>query len=201
MKKRCDWVPMAIPIYVDYHDYEWGVPLHDDGRLFEFLVLDTFQAGLSWLTILKKRDNFRRVFMDFDAEKIAVFDQQKVAVLCQDAGIIRNHQKIEATIQNAQAFLTVQREFGSFNNYIWQFVGDRPMQNAWKTVAEIPAKTVEAETVSKDLVKRGFRFVGPTICYAFMQAAGLVNDHLVHCFRYHELGSTIKINQNLNHKV
>ena len=187
MKKRCDWVPAAIPIYVDYHDCEWGVPLHDDCRLFEFLVLDAFQAGLSWLTLLKKRENFRQVFAAFDAAKIAIFDQQKVETLCADAGIIRNRLKIEAAIQNARVFLQVQREFGSFDHYIWQFVGGSPKKNAWKTVTEIPAKTGEAENMSKDLVKRGFRFVGPTICYAFMQAAGLVNDHLVDCFRYSEV--------------
>lgn len=167
-----------------YHDKEWGVPLHDDPKLFEFLVLDAFQAGLSWEIIINKRENFRRVFDNFNVKKIAEYNQKKVESLLHDAGIVRNRLKIQATIDNAKAFMIVQKEFGSFDSYIWQFVNGKTVKNSWKILKEIPAKTKEAEEMSKDLKKRGFRFVGPTICYAFMQAAGLVNDHLVSCFRY-----------------
>ena len=186
-KKRCSWVASADALYIQYHDTEWGVPLHDDRMLFEFIILDGFQAGLSWHTILKKRDNFRRAFDDFDAEKITAYDASKRQSLLADTGIIRNRQKIDAAIQNARAYLEVQAEFSSFDRYIWQFVGGRPKVNAWKTTEDIPAKTKESEAMSKDLYQRGFRFVGPTICYAFMQAAGLVNDHVVDCFRYKEI--------------
>jgi len=186
-KERCEWVESADPIYIQYHDTEWGVPLHDDRMLFEFIVLDGFQAGLSWFTILKKRDHFRKVFDAFDPQKIAIYDERKKSMLLSDPGIIRNRQKINAAIQNARAFLHVQDEFGSFDRYIWQFVGNTPKCNAWKTLKEIPAKTEESKAMSRDLYKRGFKFVGPTICYAFMQAAGLVNDHVVDCFRYKEI--------------
>ncbi len=188
-KRRCEW-GSGDPRYVEYHDCEWGVPLHDDRKLFELLCLEGAQAGLSWSTILYKRENYRRAFDRFDPRKIARYDARKVKKLLADAGIVRNRLKVNAFIENARAFLAVQKEFGTFDAYIWQFVGGRPKQNAWKTLKEIPAKTPEAEAMSKDLKKRGFRFVGPTICYAFMQAAGMVNDHVVECFRYKELGKT-----------
>ena len=171
-----------------YHDTEWGVPLHDDRKLFEFLVLDAFQAGLSWAIVLKKREGFRKAFDNFDARKVAKYDGRKVKALLADAGIIRNRMKIEATITNAWAFLLVQREFGSFDRYIWQFVGGRPKKNNWRTLKQLPARSAESDAMSKDLKNRGFRFVGSTICYAFMQAAGMVNDHLVGCFRYRAVG-------------
>ena len=187
-KLRCAW-PTNNELMIDYHDNEWGVPLHNDRKLFEFMVLDAFQAGLSWSTILKKRENFRAALDNFKPEKIAQYDQDKIAKLLQDAGIIRNKAKVNATVKNAGAFLKVQKEFGSFNKYIWQFVGGKPIINKWKIMAEIPAKSMEAEAMSADLKKRGFSFVGPTICYAFMQAAGMVNDHEVGCFRYMEINS------------
>ena len=180
---RCDWAGSDL-LYIAYHDTEWGVPLHDDRLLFEFLVLEGAQAGLSWLTILRKRDNYRRAFADFVPAKVARFDQRKIARLLADAGIIRNRQKIEAAIANARAYLKVQEEFGSFDAYSWRFVDGRPIRNRWRRLAEIPARTKESETMSRDLVQRGFRFVGPTICYAHMQATGMVNDHLLGCFRY-----------------
>jgi DNA-3-methyladenine glycosylase I len=186
MHKRCEWAG-TDPLYVAYHDREWGVPVHDDRVLFEFLVLEGMQAGLSWSTILRKRENFRQAFDNFDPVVIAAYDEAKVAELLSNAGIIRNRLKIKATLGNAQAFLKVQEEFGSFDQYIWQFVGGKPLVNAWQTLDEIPAQTSEAVQMSKDLVRRGFRFVGPTICYAHMQATGMVNDHLVDCFRYQEL--------------
>ncbi|MGC1617204.1 MAG: DNA-3-methyladenine glycosylase I [Candidatus Acidiferrum sp.] len=182
---RCRWATSELNI--PYHDEEWGVPVHDDRLLFEFVILEGAQAGLSWDTILKKRARYREVFDGFDAEKVARYDKRKVRELLKDAGIIRNKLKIAATIANAQAFLKVQEEFGSFDKYIWQFVGGRPKQNTWKTHKRLPAKTVESDAMSKDLQRRGFRFVGSTICYAFMQATGMVNDHLVECFRYIEL--------------
>ena len=191
MKKRCAWVENAEDFYIRYHDEEWGVPLHDDRKLFEFLVLDAFQAGLSWAIILRKRDNFRKAFDRFDAEKIVRYSDKKIQSLLADAGIIRNRQKILATIKNAKGFLRAQKEFGSFDAYLWQFVGGRPKVNAWKSLSQIPAKTPESEAMSKDLVRRGFSFVGPTICYAFMQAAGLVNDHTTDCFRYNELKTRV----------
>jgi DNA-3-methyladenine glycosylase I len=170
-----------------YHDEEWGVPLHDDQKLFEFMVLDAFQAGLSWKTILNKRENFRKAFDNFDPEKIAAYDEAKYESLLADAGIIRNRAKIRATISNAQAFIGLQREFGSFDKYIWSFTGHKTIVNSWKSLAEIPPKTEISDRMSKDLAKRGFKFVGSTICYAFMQAAGMVNDHVVGCFRYLEV--------------
>jgi DNA-3-methyladenine glycosylase I len=182
---RCHWATNELNI--PYHDEEWGVPLHDDRGLFEFVILEGAQAGLSWDTILKKRARYREVFDGFAVEQVARYDKKKVRELLKDAGIIRNKLKIAATISNAQAFLKVQEEFGSFDKYIWQFVGGKPKRNAWKTHKRLPAKTAESDAMSKDLQKRGFRFVGSTICYAFMQATGMVNDHLVQCFRYGEL--------------
>lgn len=183
---RCHWATNEMN--TAYHDEEWGVPLHDDRGLFELLILEGAQAGLSWDTILKKRARYREVFNQFDFEKIARYDKKKVRQLLKDAGIIRNKLKIAATIGNANAFLRVREEFGSFDAYIWRFVGGRPKVNAWKTHKRLPAKTAESDAMSKDLQKRGFRFVGSTICYAFMQATGMVNDHLIECFRYAEVG-------------
>jgi DNA-3-methyladenine glycosylase I len=186
-KKRCPWGDSQDPLYRDYHDKEWGSPVHDDRILFEFLVLEGAQAGLSWSTILHKRENYERAFAGFDPEKVAAFDGRKVKKLLADPGIVRNRLKIGSAISNARALLEVQKEFGSFDSYIWSFVGGTPIRNRWKRSAQIPAATPEAERMSADLVKRGFRFVGPTICYSFMQAVGMVNDHLVDCFRYSEI--------------
>jgi len=185
---RCAWAG-TDPLYVAYHDQEWGVPLHDDQKLFEFLILDSFQAGLSWAIILKKRPSFRQAFDGFDPTLVACYDDVKIAELLENPGIVRNRLKINAAVQNASSFLAIQEEFGRFDTYIWQFVGGRTRSNTWKTLGEIPAKTAESDAMSQDLIKRGFKFVGSTICYAFMQAAGLVNDHTIDCFRYHELGS------------
>src|SRR5271154_5948337 len=182
MMKRCHWA--SSDLMIRYHDQEWGVPVHDDQRLFEFLILEGAQAGLSWETILKKRENYRKAFDRFDASKIARYDRSKVRKLLADAGIVRNRLKIAATISNARAFLAVQDEFGSFNKYIWQFVGGRPKVNKWTSSQRLPATTAESDAMSKDLKLRGFRFVGSTICYAFMQATGMVNDHATDCFRY-----------------
>ena len=186
MKIRCEW-SNSDPLYQEYHDTEWGVPSHDDHHLFEMLILEGAQAGLSWITVLRKRENYRKAFDHFDAHKIAKYDAAKVRKLLANDGIIRNRLKINAAIENAKAFLAVQKEFGTFDAYIWQFVGGKPKTNAFKSLKEIPPKTPESEAMSKDLLKRGFRFVGPTICYAFMQAVGMVNDHVVDCFRYREL--------------
>ena len=185
--KRCGWAGLSDPQYRDYHDREWGVPVHDDRVLFEFLVLEGAQAGLSWGTILKKRENFRRAFDGFDPGKVAEYDRKEIGRLLRDPGIIRNRLKIESAVRNAIAFLEVQKEFGSFDSYIWKFVGGRTRVNRWRTLREIPATTPESEEMSKDLLRRGFRFVGPTICYAHMQATGMVNDHVTSCFRYAEL--------------
>ena len=190
MRKRCEWAN-GDPLYTDYHDKEWGTLLHDDRKLFELLILEGAQAGLSWLTVLKKRQNYRKAFDQFNARKIARYDQQKVRKLLSNEGIIRNRLKIKATIENAKAFLAIQNEFGNFDAYIWQFVGGKPKKNAWRRLKEIPAKTKESDAMSKDLKERGFRFVGSTICYAFMQATGMVNDHTVDCFRY-AAGSTFQ---------
>ncbi|HWD93621.1 MAG TPA: DNA-3-methyladenine glycosylase I [Verrucomicrobiae bacterium] len=176
--ERCSWAKGDL--YIAYHDNEWGVPVHDDRHLFEMLILEGAQAGLSWITILKKRDNYRRAFDNFDARKIARYDARKIQELLADPGIVRNRLKINATVQNAKAFLAVQKEFGSFDKYIWQFVSGKTIQNSWKP-GQIPTKTKESDAMSKDLLKRGFKFVGSTICYAFMQAVGLVNDHMVDC--------------------
>jgi DNA-3-methyladenine glycosylase I len=186
MKKRCEW-GTGDPLYTEYHDREWGSPEHDDRKLFELLILEGMQAGLSWITILRKRQNFTKSFDNFSAKRIARYDKKKIAELLSDESIIRNRLKIEATVENAKAFLAVRKEFGSFDAYIWQFVGGKPKVNAWRSLKEIPAKTPESEAMSKDLKKRGFKFVGSTICYSFMQAVGLVNDHVTECFRYHEL--------------
>jgi DNA-3-methyladenine glycosylase I len=172
---------------VEYHDREWGVPLHDDRALFEFLILEGAQAGLSWETVLKKRENYRRAFHGFDPSQIARYDERDVERLLADPGIIRNRLKVRATIVNAQKLLQVQEEFGSFDTYIWQFVGGRPIKNEVRSLAEIPAKTAQSDAMSKDMQRRGFKFVGSTICYAFMQAVGLVNDHTIDCFRYNEV--------------
>jgi DNA-3-methyladenine glycosylase I len=184
---RCAWAN-SDPIYIEYHDCEWGVPIHDDRLLFEFLILEGAQAGLSWLTILKKRVNYRKAFDGFDFRKVARYDENDIQRLLLNPGIIRNRLKIRAAVQNAKAFLAVQVEFGSFDAYIWQFVGGRPRRNAWTSLKEIPASTPRSDTLSKDLKKRGFKFVGSTICYAHMQATGMVNDHLVDCFRYKQVG-------------
>lgn len=180
---RCWWADGSDALYIAYHDQEWGVPVHDDRHLFEMLILEGAQAGLSWITILKKRENYRRAFDHFDAKKIARYDARKIQKLLADPGIVRNRLKIGATVQNAKAFLAVQKEFGSFDKYIWQFVGGKPILNSWRK-GQIPAHTKESDAVSKDLLKRGFKFVGSTICYAFMQAVGMVNDHTVDCFLY-----------------
>jgi DNA-3-methyladenine glycosylase I len=182
-RQRCSWAKGDL--YIQYHDREWGVPLHDDRALFEFLVLEGAQAGLSWLTILRKRDNYRAAFAQFDARRMARFDAKKRKRLLADPGIVRNRQKIETAVLNAKAFLDVQKEFGTFDRYIWQFVGGKPKQNRWSKA--VPAYTPESDAMSKDLKKRGFKFVGSTICYAFMQAVGMVNDHLVTCFRHAEV--------------
>ena len=184
--KRCDWAN-GNDLLQSYHDHEWGVEVHDDRTLFEFLVLEGAQAGLSWSTILRKREAYRKAFDHFDARKVARYSEKNVARLLADPGIIRNRLKINAAITNARAFLEVQKEFGSFDRYIWQFVDGRPIRNSWKKMTEIPASTPESVAMSKDLQKRGFKFVGPTICYAFMQAVGMVNDHVADCFRYKEL--------------
>jgi DNA-3-methyladenine glycosylase I len=203
---RCGWSG-SDPLYVAYHDREWGVPVHDDRLLFEFLVLEGAQAGLSWLTILKKRENYRRAFDHFELETVAAYDEHKVAALLADAGIVRNRLKVNAAIRNAQVCLALREEFGSLDAYLWRFAGGqdassvlhcraedlkpsaggKPRQNQWRSLGEIPSKTAESDALSKDLLKRGCKFVGSTICYAFMQAAGLVNDHTVECFRYNEV--------------
>ena len=180
---RCPWAA-SDPAYVAYHDEEWGVPLHDDRRLFEMLVLEGAQAGLSWLTILKRRENYRRAFDRFDPRKVAGYGEDRIARLLADAGIIRNRLKVRSAVTNARAFLEVQEEFGSFDRYVWGFVDGRPLQNAWTTLDELPARTALSDTLSRDLKARGFSFVGSTICYAHMQATGMVNDHLVSCFRH-----------------
>ncbi len=182
---RCEWPSNDLAIL--YHDREWGVPQHDDRVLFEFLILEGAQAGLSWDTILKKRENYRAAFDGFDAKKIGRYDRRKLQALMRDAGIVRNRLKIAAAVQNAKAFLAVQKEFGSFDRYVWQFVGGKPRVNAWKPGQRLPASTPESDAISKGLKKRGFTFVGTTICYAFMQATGMVNDHAVKCFRYRQV--------------
>ncbi len=186
MKTRCEWAN-GHQIYIDYHDQEWGVPLHDDCKLLEFLLLDGAQAGLSWLTILRKRENYRKAFAGFDAAKIARFTEKKIDKLLSDPGIVRNRLKVESAVRNARAFIDVQETFGSFDKYIWQFTGEKTIRNSWKELKQIPPRTTESDAMSKDLKRLGFSFVGSTICYAFMQAAGMVNDHLVGCFRYRQV--------------
>ena len=183
--KRCPWAKGEE--YVLYHDKEWGVPVHDDGLLFEFLILEGAQAGLSWVTILKKREIYRKAFDQFDPARVARYGKKKQSSLLEDAGIVRNRLKIESAISNAKAFLSVQDEYGSFDEFIWSFVDGKTKQNSWGSLGELPAHTPDSDTMSKELKKRGFRFVGSTICYAFMQAVGMVNDHLVECFRYKQL--------------
>lgn len=182
MTQRCAWP--RTPLDIEYHDREWGVPVHDDRTLFEFLVLEGAQAGLSWSTILNKRENYRRAFAEFDPAKVARFTPARIEKLLDDPGIVRNRLKIQSTITNAKAFLRVQREFGSFDAYVWRFVGGRPLVNKRKSLGDVPSRTAESDALSKDLLNRGFRFVGSTICYAFMQAVGMVNDHSMDCFRY-----------------
>ena len=185
-KTRCSWCGND-PLYVEYHDTEWGFPVYDDDKLFEFLILETFQAGLSWITILRKRENFRKAFDDFNYKKIANYNEAKFDELIQDAGIIRNKLKIKATISNAVVFMEVQKEFGSFSKYIWNFTNGKPIKNSWKDLNGVPAKTDLSDVISKDLKKRGFKFVGSTVIYAHMQATGMINDHVKDCFRYNEV--------------
>lgn len=185
-KKRCEWATND-PLYIEYHDKEWGVPVHDDRKLFEFLVLEGAQAGLSWITVLRKRENYRKAFDGFDVEKVSRYGSQKVNKLLGDSGIIRNRLKINSAITNAKAFLQVQKEFGSFDSYIWQFTRGKTIRNRWSSMTQLPTHSKESDAMSKDLIKRGFRFVGTTICYSHMQATGMVNDHLTSCFRYKEL--------------
>ena len=186
-KIRCEWAAGTYPAYEKYHDEEWGVPVHDDPRHFEFLILEGAQAGLSWSTILNKREGYRRAFDNFDVQKVAAFSDQKILELLQDPGIVRNKLKVNSAVTNAQAFLKVIEEFGSFDNYVWRFVEGKPIVNHWKEMNQIPATSNESDILSKDLLKRGFKFVGSTIIYAHMQAVGMVNDHTTNCFRYKEL--------------
>ena len=190
-KERCQWC-IGDTIYENYHDTEWGVPIYDDQKLFECLLLETFQAGLSWLTVLRKRENFRKAFDHFDCHKIALYDEGKIQELLQDPGIVRNKLKVRAAVSNAKAFMEVQKEFGSFDKYIWSFVDGIPIQNHWATTKDLPATTEISDILSKDLKKRGFKFVGSTIVYAHMQATGMVNDHTIDCFRYDELTDHLK---------
>ena len=190
--QRCAWPKTELDIA--YHDNEWGVPLHDDQRLFEFLILEGAQAGLSWSTILNKRENYRKAFDRFDARKVAKYGASKIRQLLRNPGIVRNRLKLDAAVRNAKAFLAVQKEFGSFDAYLWRFVGGQPIQNARKSLKEIPAQTAESQAMSKDLLQRGLKFVGPTICYAFMQAVGMVNDHTVDCFRHAQLQASVPRN-------
>jgi DNA-3-methyladenine glycosylase I len=185
-KKRCNWCG-TDPLYIEYHDTEWGVPIYEDAKLFEFLILETFQAGLSWITILRKRENFRAALDNFDYKLISNYNQTKIDELLLNPGIIRNKLKIKATITNAQAFMQIQNEFGSFSTYIWSFVNNVPIKNCWNSMSDVPATTVLSDTISKDLKKRGFKFVGSTVIYAHMQATGMVNDHIKDCFRYQEV--------------
>jgi DNA-3-methyladenine glycosylase I len=187
--RRCDWVPDGDPAYVAYHDLEWGVPSRDDRHLFEMLTLEGAQAGLSWATILRKRDGYRRAFVDFDAATVARFDRRRVERLLRDPAIVRNRLKVESTVNNARRMLEVQDELGAVADYLWQFVGGSPIVGKWRATSDVPAQTIESKVMSKDLKRRGFRFVGPTVCYAFMQAVGMVNDHTTTCFRYKELST------------
>ena len=186
MTTRCNW-STSDPLYINYHDREWGVPVHDDRLLFEFLILEGAQAGLSWITILRKRESYRKAFDNFNPEKVAKYSAKRVEKLLKNEGIIRNRLKINAAVRNAKSFLEIQKEFGSFDEYIWQFVNGKPKINRWKNLKDVPARTSESDLMSQDLKKRGFKFAGSTICYAFMQATGMVNDHTTDCFRYNEL--------------
>lgn len=196
MPDRCTWVNLDVPLYVDYHDHEWGVPVHDDHALFERLCLEAAQAGLSWLTILRKRENYRAAFDGFDPARVAAYDMAKVADLLGNAGIVRNRLKIEAAIHNARLFQAVQAEFGSFDAYLWGYVGGQTVRNAFTVLSQVPAETDLSRQISKDLKRRGFKFVGPTIIYAMMQAIGMVNDHVIGCFRYAEVAALANNNQN-----
>ncbi|MGK7369406.1 MAG: DNA-3-methyladenine glycosylase I [Candidatus Halalkalibacterium sp. M3_1C_030] len=187
MKKRCDWCEDTFDQYVAYHDEEWGVPVHDDKKQFEFLILEGAQAGLSWSTILKKREGYRKAFAEFEVQKVARFDENKIQELLNNPEIIRNKLKVRSAVSNAQKFIEVQKEFGSFDEYIWSFVGGEPIQNSWKSMKEVPAETENSDKLAKDLKKRGFKFVGSTIMYAHMQAVGMVNDHLVSCYRHKDV--------------
>lgn len=187
MKKRCDWCEDTFDQYVAYHDEEWGVPVHDDKKQFEFLILEGAQAGLSWSTILKKREGYRKAFAEFEVQKVARFDENKIQELLNNPEIIRNKLKVRSAVSNAQKFIEVQKEFGSFDEYIWSFVGGEPIQNSWKSMKEVPAETEISDKLAKDLKKRGFKFVGSTIMYAHMQAVGMVNDHLVSCYRHKDV--------------
>jgi DNA-3-methyladenine glycosylase I len=191
MKNRCNWCG-SDPLYIAYHDDEWGVPAHDDRRLFEFLILEGAQAGLSWFTILKKRENYRKAFHGFDFERIARYTQPDIGRLLADAGIVRNRLKIESAIKNARGVLKIREEYGSLDAFVWRYFDGVPVQNAWKNLAELPAHTKDSDEMSKDLKKRGFSFVGSTICYAFMQAVGMVNDHVTDCFRYGEIANVLQ---------
>lgn len=186
MPIRCEWVGND-PLYIQYHDTEWGVPVHDDRKLFEFLILEGAQAGLSWITILRKREGYQEAFNNFDPKVVARYDEAKIAELMQNSGIVRNRRKIEAAINNARLFLQIQEEFGSFDSYLWSFVEGKPVKNCWESISSVPASTPLSDTLSRALSKRGFKFVGTTICYSFMQAVGLVNDHIMECFRYNEV--------------
>jgi len=190
-KQRCDWC-LSSDLYINYHDEEWGIPEHDDQKLFEMLILEGAQAGLSWITILNKRENYRKAFDNFDYKKVAKYSQKKIEKLLQNEGIVRNKLKVNSTVSNARLFMEVQKEFGSFDKYIWQFVDGKTIVKKWKTMEECPAKTPESDAMSKDLKKRGFKFVGSTICYAFMQATGMVNDHMTFCYRYKETNALLK---------
>ncbi|HEX3014674.1 MAG TPA: DNA-3-methyladenine glycosylase I [Methanobacterium sp.] len=192
MKIRCPWA-REDPLIIEYHDKEWGIPVHDDNVLFEFLILEGVQAGLSWITVLRKRENYRKTFDNFDPAKIALYNEEKIEELMNNPGIIRNRRKINSAVTNAKAVLEIQKEFDSFDSYIWQFVGGKQVQNRWKDMTDVPPFTVESQDMSKDLKNRGFKFVGPTICYAFMQAVGMVNDHIISCFRHEEVKNEIKI--------
>jgi len=195
MPNRCEWCGND-PLYIKYHDYEWGMPVHDDRRLFEFLILEGAQAGLSWLTILKKRENYRKAFQGFDPQKIATYSEADVQRLLSDCGIVRNRLKIESTIRNARVVLEIMDEFGSFDAFIWRYVDYQPIQNAWRSLEELPASTELSDTISKDLKKRSFNFLGSTICYSFMQAVGMVNDHVVGCFRFAEVKKVAQKNKS-----
>jgi len=188
MIRRCEWVPEDNEIYKDYHDTEWGVPLHDDNQLFEKIILDGVQAGLSWLIVLRKRAHYRKVYSNFDVKKVAGYSQEKIEELLKDKGIIRNRLKVIASVSNASAFIKIQNEFGTFDKYIWGFVDGKTIMNKWRSLSEIPSRSEISDRMSIDLKKRGFKFVGTTICYAFMQAVGMVNDHIIDCFRYEEVG-------------
>ena len=188
-ERRCNWPSLeGNALYLNYHDSEWGVPVHDDRKLFEFIILEGAQAGLSWLTILKRRANYRKAFDNFDPRRVARYDERKIRDLLNDSGIIRNRLKVASAIRNAQSFISIQEEFGSFDEYIWQFVpGSKPIKNRWKNLSQVPPRTSASDAMSRDLIKRGFSFAGSTICYAHMQATGMVNDHITDCFRYNEV--------------